>query len=262
MSVFFKNTCQFSNCRRNFFTLSDLILHIEGEHLDFDPFRIERLEEEKPESLPLSYVLKYGGPDDAPPVYSTQVSFVNEAVIQQVDDVTEMVTTFNNNYLSDFREVKERKVRLNKDEFSQVLGGNKLFTLDHSHKKPFACNMKGCEKRLIPTLKKSLLKHKSVLTPKSKFEKHDMHGVPLYSYKMGNDVMYQNNQMHRFEDYDIPNEYFYKLNSLPTSDVHFSSNQVPLPNMSFNYYNIAEVGDVEDFSGKNSGFFVPNFEKF
>ena len=116
--------------------------------------------------------------------------------------------------------------------------------------------------RLIPTLKKSLLKHKSVLTPKSKFEKHDMHGVPLYSYKMGNDVMYQNNQMHRFEDYDIPNEYFYKLNSLPTSDVHFSSNQVPLPNMSFNYYNIAEVGDVEDFSGKNSGFFVPNFEKF
>ena len=47
---------------------------------------------------------------------------MNEAVIQQVDDVTEMVTTFNNNYLSDFREVKERKVRLNKDEFSQVLG--------------------------------------------------------------------------------------------------------------------------------------------
>jgi hypothetical protein len=169
MAVFLKNTCQFNNCRKNFYTLRDLIIHIESDHLDFDPHKIEQLEEDKPDSVPMSYVLKFSGPEDSPPQYSckTEVSYLNEAVIEELEDVVpaEVVTAFNNNYLGcDFKEKKKTEPRLHREEVSQIFGqafqydqvanlvlcgcrSNKLFTLDHSQKKPFACNMKGCEKR-------------------------------------------------------------------------------------------------------------------
>jgi hypothetical protein len=288
MAVFLKNTCQFNNCRKNFYTLRDLIIHIESDHLDFDPHKIEQLEEDKPDSVPMSYVLKFSGPGDSPPQYSckTEVSYLNEAVIEELEDVVpaEVVTAFNNNYLGcDFKEKKKTEPRLHREEVSQIFGSNKLFTLDHSQKKPFACNMKGCEKRyknvngikyhyknhhkmLIPTFKKSLLRQKPMLHSKSKMERRDVHGIPLYSFKppIPTDIVYHNvHSLHRLEECGaLPNDYFYKLNSLPTSDLHVS-NQVPLPNnMSFNYYNIAELnGDIEDFSGKNSNYFITNFDK-
>ncbi|XP_068911860.1 juxtaposed with another zinc finger protein 1 isoform X1 [Tenebrio molitor] len=305
MAVFLKNTCQFNNCRKNFYTLRDLIIHIESDHLDFDPHKIEQLEEDKPDSVPMSYVLKFSGPEDSPPQYSckTEVSYLNEAVIEELEDVVpaEVVTAFNNNYLGcDFKEKKKTEPRLHREEVSQIFGqafqydqvanlvlsgcrSNKLFTLDHSQKKPFACNMKGCEKRyknvngikyhyknhhkmLIPTFKKSLLRQKPMLHSKSKMERRDVHGIPLYSFKppIPTDIVYHNvHSLHQLEECGaLPNDYFYKLNSLPTSDLHVS-NQVPLPNnMSFNYYNIAELnGDIEDFSGKNSNYFITNFDK-
>ncbi|KAJ3619414.1 hypothetical protein MTP99_005098 [Tenebrio molitor] len=288
MAVFLKNTCQFNNCRKNFYTLRDLIIHIESDHLDFDPHKIEQLEEDKPDSVPMSYVLKFSGPGDSPPQYSckTEVSYLNEAVIEELEDVVpaEVVTAFNNNYLGcDFKEKKKTEPRLHREEVSQIFGSNKLFTLDHSQKKPFACNMKGCEKRyknvngikyhyknhhkmLIPTFKKSLLRQKPMLHSKSKMERRDVHGIPLYSFKppIPTDIVYHNvHSLHQLEECGaLPNDYFYKLNSLPTSDLHVS-NQVPLPNnMSFNYYNIAELnGDIEDFSGKNSNYFITNFDK-
>jgi hypothetical protein len=97
-------------------------------------------------------------------------------------------------------------------------------------------------------------------------ERRDVHGIPLYSFKppIPTDIVYHNvHSLHQLEECGaLPNDYFYKLNSLPTSDLHVS-NQVPLPNnMSFNYYNIAELnGDIEDFSGKNSNYFITNFDK-
>lgn len=56
-----------------------------------------------------------------------------------------------------------------------------------------------------------------------------------------------------------PNEFFYKSNTLPTSDVLMS--QVPLANnTSFNY--CTQAGDnIENISGKNSNFFLPNHDR-
>ncbi|XP_044261901.1 juxtaposed with another zinc finger protein 1 [Tribolium madens] len=279
MALFYQNICPYNNCCKNFHNLADLITHIESDHIDFDPHTVERLEEEKPASLPLSYVLKFSGPNDPPPQFTPNKieEELNEAVIEELEDdgVSEIVTPLNNNYLGLGFNPKEKKikseVKSTEDQVTHILWNSKLFNLDHSHKKPFGCNMKGCEKRykningvkyhyknhhkmLIPGLRKSVLRQKSVLNPpKTKICRRDVHGIPLYNLKPSTDFIYHN--MHHFDGYEaIHNEYFYKLNTVPTSDV---SHQVPLGNnMSFNYYNLAGVNSAnEDISGKNSNFF-------
>lgn len=110
------------------------------------------MEEEKPESLPLSYVLKFSH-ETFTPMFECkeEISYVNDAVIQDVDDIAanEVVAAFNNNYIDcDFKEKKTRnEKRLSKEEICEFLGSNRLFTFDDNMKKPFACNMRGCEKR-------------------------------------------------------------------------------------------------------------------
>ncbi|KAF5305012.1 hypothetical protein FQR65_LT07803 [Abscondita terminalis] len=59
MAVFFKNDCKYNGCGKSFSTLSSLIEHIEGAHLDFDPKVLAGFEVQRPSALPLSYILKY-----------------------------------------------------------------------------------------------------------------------------------------------------------------------------------------------------------
>lgn len=59
MAVFFTNVCKFDHCEKIFSTLPELIVHIESEHLDFSPEACQKIETERPQCLPMSYVLKY-----------------------------------------------------------------------------------------------------------------------------------------------------------------------------------------------------------
>ncbi|GJQ73956.1 hypothetical protein Trydic_g18890 [Trypoxylus dichotomus] len=59
MAVFLLNNCTYPDCRKKFTNLSNLIYHIEEEHIDFSPAVIEEKERQKVQSIPLSYVLKY-----------------------------------------------------------------------------------------------------------------------------------------------------------------------------------------------------------
>ncbi|KYB25111.1 juxtaposed with another zinc finger protein 1 [Tribolium castaneum] len=281
MALFYQNICPYSNCS-SFESLTDLITHIEREHIDFHPHTVKRLEEEKPASLPFSYVLRFNSPDDPPP-QMTPIKIeedLNKAVIEELADerAPEMATPLNNNYLSVGFNPKEKKIKseakTTEEQVAHILWNSKLFNLDNNHKKPFGCNMKGCEKRykningikyhyknhhkmLTPWLRKSVLRQKSVLNPpKTKICRQDVHGTSMYRVKPSRDIIYRT--MAHFDGYKmIPNEYFYNLNTLPTSDV---VSQVPLENnMSFNY-NLGQVnGDNDVISGKNSNFFSNQF---
>ncbi|XP_030244221.1 GATA zinc finger domain-containing protein 7 [Drosophila navojoa] len=59
MAVFLINICKFNGCFKTFPSLNDLISHIEGTHIDYDPQVVEQKELAPPASLPLSYVLRY-----------------------------------------------------------------------------------------------------------------------------------------------------------------------------------------------------------
>ncbi|KAI4465510.1 juxtaposed with another zinc finger protein 1 [Holotrichia oblita] len=59
MAVFLQNNCTYPDCRRTFSNLSDLIYHVEEDHIDFSPGLIEEKERQKVQCVPLSYVLKY-----------------------------------------------------------------------------------------------------------------------------------------------------------------------------------------------------------
>ncbi|XP_043070718.1 myb-like protein D [Drosophila grimshawi] len=59
MAVFLINICKFNGCFKTFPSLSDLISHIEGTHIDYDPKVVEQKELAQPASLPLSYVLRF-----------------------------------------------------------------------------------------------------------------------------------------------------------------------------------------------------------
>ncbi|KAK4882868.1 hypothetical protein RN001_006187 [Aquatica leii] len=72
MAVFFKNDCKYNGCGKSFSTLSSLIEHIEGTHLDFDPKVSAGFELQRPSALPLSYILKYS---------QSPVSSIDEAEI-------------------------------------------------------------------------------------------------------------------------------------------------------------------------------------
>ncbi|XP_030564255.1 autotransporter adhesin BpaC isoform X2 [Drosophila novamexicana] len=59
MAVFLINICKFNGCFKTFPSLGDLISHIEGTHIDYDPKVVEQKELAPPPSLPLSYVLRF-----------------------------------------------------------------------------------------------------------------------------------------------------------------------------------------------------------
>uniref|UniRef100_A0A1A9Z263 C2H2-type domain-containing protein n=1 Tax=Glossina pallidipes TaxID=7398 RepID=A0A1A9Z263_GLOPL len=59
MAFLLSNICKYDGCGIAFPSLSDLILHIEDTHINYDPKIIEQMEQSKPASLPLSYVLRF-----------------------------------------------------------------------------------------------------------------------------------------------------------------------------------------------------------
>ncbi|XP_063229991.1 juxtaposed with another zinc finger protein 1 [Bacillus rossius redtenbacheri] len=59
MAVFMINICKFNECGLTFPNLLELIQHIEGTHIDYDPRVIEQKELQQPSCLPLSYVLSF-----------------------------------------------------------------------------------------------------------------------------------------------------------------------------------------------------------
>lgn len=146
--------------------------------LDFSPHKLNELEENPPECIPMSYVLKFSKPSDPDPVpVEKQVIVPLKPVIH--DEIynieTNKADVCNNNYL-DMRSgvvVKKQKVQgvMNKmalfEQAPSTSGEQKLvvltfnfiyfisncrndnvfFSLDQTHKKPFLCNMPECHKR-------------------------------------------------------------------------------------------------------------------
>uniref|UniRef100_A0A8C6T0G0 JAZF zinc finger 1 n=1 Tax=Neogobius melanostomus TaxID=47308 RepID=A0A8C6T0G0_9GOBI len=56
---FFSNSCRFGSCGLNFDSLTELIVHIEDNHIDTDPRLLEKQEQQQPTYVALSYINKF-----------------------------------------------------------------------------------------------------------------------------------------------------------------------------------------------------------
>uniref|UniRef100_UPI0037E9730E juxtaposed with another zinc finger protein 1-like isoform X2 n=1 Tax=Semicossyphus pulcher TaxID=241346 RepID=UPI0037E9730E len=56
---FFSNSCRFGGCGLQFESLSELIVHIEDNHIDTDPRVLEKQEQQQPTYLALSYINRF-----------------------------------------------------------------------------------------------------------------------------------------------------------------------------------------------------------
>ncbi|XP_076437033.1 uncharacterized protein LOC143276428 [Babylonia areolata] len=150
MAVFLVNNCTFQGCGLTFSTLADLIQHIEDTHIDTDPRSLEIQEEDKPPSLPLSYVLRFYTDADRREQYDIQKkqrlrahspavslpestpteSEVDEESIKSDNDDSDDSWTTQEDFPSD--------VILN------MMGGRER---DMEGDRPYGCPVPGCKKR-------------------------------------------------------------------------------------------------------------------
>uniref|UniRef100_A0A1A8RYX3 JAZF zinc finger 1b n=2 Tax=Nothobranchius TaxID=28779 RepID=A0A1A8RYX3_9TELE len=56
---FFSNACRFTGCGLHFDSLSELIVHIEDDHIDADPCLLEKQEQQQPTYVALSYINRF-----------------------------------------------------------------------------------------------------------------------------------------------------------------------------------------------------------
>ncbi|KAL0985442.1 hypothetical protein UPYG_G00156950 [Umbra pygmaea] len=56
---FFSNICRFGGCGLHFESLAELIVHIEDKHIDTDPRLLEKLEQQQPTYVALSYINRF-----------------------------------------------------------------------------------------------------------------------------------------------------------------------------------------------------------
>ncbi|XP_013864205.1 juxtaposed with another zinc finger protein 1b [Austrofundulus limnaeus] len=56
---FFSNACRFAGCGLHFDSLSELIVHIEDNHIDSDPCLLEKQEQQQPTYVALSYINRF-----------------------------------------------------------------------------------------------------------------------------------------------------------------------------------------------------------
>ncbi|MEQ2244566.1 Juxtaposed with another zinc finger protein 1, partial [Ilyodon furcidens] len=56
---FFSNACRFAGCGLHFDSLSELIVHIEDNHIDTDPCLLEKQEQQQPTYIALSYISRF-----------------------------------------------------------------------------------------------------------------------------------------------------------------------------------------------------------
>ncbi|XP_005804733.2 juxtaposed with another zinc finger protein 1 isoform X2 [Xiphophorus maculatus] len=56
---FFSNTCRFAGCGLHFDSLTELIVHIEDNHIETDPCFLEKQEQQQPTYIALSYINRF-----------------------------------------------------------------------------------------------------------------------------------------------------------------------------------------------------------
>ncbi|XP_055715031.1 juxtaposed with another zinc finger protein 1, partial [Phlebotomus papatasi] len=163
MAVFLINICKFNGCGITFPSLGDLIQHIEDTHIDYDPKVIELKEQQQPQCLPLSYVLRF-----ITDAARKEASFVAATGA----DIKRKLTTKHHSYSASSSnrsntptgsELDEEDMIVSESEDSNDSWTTEEFSSEfimrygsrHSgnqgsnslNEKPFACPVPGCKKR-------------------------------------------------------------------------------------------------------------------
>uniref|UniRef100_A0A1B6BW75 C2H2-type domain-containing protein n=1 Tax=Clastoptera arizonana TaxID=38151 RepID=A0A1B6BW75_9HEMI len=160
MAVFMINICKFNGCGITFQTLGDLIQHIEDNHIDYDPQVIEQQEQQQPQCMPLSYVLRFYTDtarkevlDIKPKVKAivTQRPIIQASIHtvtpngSEVDD-DEMMSDLedsNDSWTTSEEFSSEFILRYGSKMTTPISPGANGINLE----KPFACPVPGCKKR-------------------------------------------------------------------------------------------------------------------
>ncbi|XP_050405118.1 juxtaposed with another zinc finger protein 1 [Patella vulgata] len=148
MAVFFVNNCTFQGCGLTFATLADLIQHIEDSHIENDPRVILKQEILQPQSLALSYVLRFfteAAKRETPDFQKKRVRAQSPAVSLPGSTPTGSEID-EEEIVSDDEDSDDSWTT--QEEFSSelimsMMGGSK----DNDGDKPFACPVPGCKKR-------------------------------------------------------------------------------------------------------------------
>ncbi|XP_046682470.1 juxtaposed with another zinc finger protein 1 [Homalodisca vitripennis] len=165
MAVFMVNICKFNGCGLTFQSLSDLIWHIEDNHIDYDPLVIEQKEQQQPQCMPLSYILPFFT-DAARKDHKDVKPKINKPVVKpappppvQVQSSTQSVTPTgseadDDELMSELEDSNDSWTT--PEEFSSefiLRYGSKMMTPSSpgpngiNLEKPFACPVPGCKKR-------------------------------------------------------------------------------------------------------------------
>uniref|UniRef100_A0A1B0FNR4 C2H2-type domain-containing protein n=1 Tax=Glossina morsitans morsitans TaxID=37546 RepID=A0A1B0FNR4_GLOMM len=165
MAFFLSNICNFDGCGIAFPSLSDLILHIEDTHINYDPKIIEQMERSQPASLPLSYVLRFM-PDGArketvcPNNNATDADSKPKSTSKRRSSIMRSTNRSNTPTGSEMdedeyvgSESEDSNDSWTTEEFSSsfIMRYGSRYSKSRNgafrNEKPFACPVPGCEKR-------------------------------------------------------------------------------------------------------------------
>ncbi|XP_022192329.2 juxtaposed with another zinc finger protein 1 isoform X2 [Nilaparvata lugens] len=157
MAVFLINICKFNNCGLIFKTLSDLVLHIEENHIDYDStIVLDQKEQQQPTCLPLSYVLRfYAEPNSQNSDNHNKPTAIVPVTIPSSTTTTPKTETeveIKDGFVSDFEDSNESWTTTQGGFSSDFIlrYGTKTannVNLSINQEKPFGCPVPGCKKR-------------------------------------------------------------------------------------------------------------------